>query len=91
VGGDDFAAAGVGASEIGAKHGAEIFVAGFLFVTEGEMNFVADEAHEALAGSRSHDRIECFHLKYFYQEAAGGEMQKRNWFPVWVALAVRAN
>src|ERR1017187_6824544 len=45
VGGDDFAAAGIGAAEVGAQAGGPVFLSGQLFgVPHGETNFVAGKA-----------------------------------------------
>ena len=48
-----------------------------VFVTQHELDAVADKAQEAFTGHWRHDWNGSFHLKSFYHEDAKREMQKR--------------
>jgi hypothetical protein len=64
VGGNDFAAAGGGAAEIGPEEGAEIFLPGRILRAQGEDDFVADKAQKAFAGGGGHGWIKRLHAKF---------------------------
>ena len=66
VRGNDFAPAGGGATQVGAKPGGPVFGRRIFFIgADGEMDFVADKTQTAFAGGRGHDWAGLFHLKNF--------------------------
>jgi hypothetical protein len=55
MGGDDFAAAGLGTAEVGAEAGSPGFFSGKIAGSrQGEKNFITDKTQEAFAGGGRH-------------------------------------
>jgi hypothetical protein len=73
VGGNDFAAAGGGAAEIGAQPGGPAFGRHLMRIAQHKTDFISHEPHKAVAGSRSHDRFGLFHLE---KDLTGSDCQR---------------